>query len=88
MTTHDQDSDATVKLPRPLLPEVDDEVENVDPEQTLVRDDWESTAIRRVTPHVKAVDGELSSEGNESRYGWETESLKRLSKEGRREDAP
>jgi len=85
MTVHDQDSDATVKLPKPVMPEVPDSLENVDPEQTIARDDWESTAIRRVTPHVKAVDGELNRDG---RYGWETESLKRLSKEVRREDAP
>jgi hypothetical protein len=88
MTAHDQDSEATVKLPKPVVPEVTDSLENVDPEQTIARDDWESTAIRRVTPHVKAVDGELNGEGSGSRYGWETESLKRLSREVRREDAP
>ena len=69
-------------------PNVPERLEDVDPEQTLAREDWESTAIRRVTPHVKAVDGDLDGgQSSGSRYGWETESLKRLSREVRREDA-
>jgi hypothetical protein len=84
MTTRDDDTEATVKMPQPLMPKVPESIEDVDPEQTLARDDWESTAIRRVTPHVKAVDADLHGES----YGWETESLRRLSREVRREDAP
>jgi hypothetical protein len=91
MTTRDQDLDATVKMPQPVaIPKVPEGLENADPEHTLVRDvqdDWESTAIRRVLPHVKAVDSELK-DSDDARYGWETESLKRLVKEARRDETP
>ena len=36
----DKDPDATVKMPLPI-PRLDSELEEVDPEQTLVREDWE-----------------------------------------------
>jgi len=36
----DKDPDATVKMPLPI-PQLDRELEEVDPEKTLVREDWE-----------------------------------------------
>jgi hypothetical protein len=36
----DKDPDATVKMPLPI-PRLDNELEDVDPEKTLVREDWE-----------------------------------------------
>jgi hypothetical protein len=84
MTARDQDAEATMKMPKPVVPEIPRDLENVDPEKTIAREDWESTAIRRVSPHVKAVDKDL--ERDAARYGWETESLRRLSKEVRREE--
>lgn len=89
----DHDSDATVKMPRvnpessPEVssPEVDEALENIDPESTLVRDDWESTVIRRVAPHVAAVQSEIAEDSaEESRFGWESEGLKRLAHEVRK----
>lgn len=84
----DHDSDATVKMPR-VNPEtgleVDEDLEDFDPESTLVRDDWESTVIRRVAPHIAAVEIELADDPDaEARYGWESESLKRLAHEVRK----
>lgn len=38
----EQDMDATVKLPRPSI-EVEDELQDFDPEKTLVREDWEQS---------------------------------------------
>ncbi|HEX7116007.1 MAG TPA: hypothetical protein VF193_12820 [Steroidobacter sp.] len=72
--------EATVKLPRPIQP--DEELEDIDPEKTLVREDWESTVIRRVAPRVNEVQEAADShpEGEE-RFGWESEGLKRLSRE-------
>ena len=60
----DQDADATVRMPRPTStpPKVDEELEDIDPEKTLVREDWESTVIRRVAPHVAAVQDEIDDE--------------------------
>jgi hypothetical protein len=82
-TERDPDSEVTVEMPRPLIP-VQDELEDVDPEKTLVREDWESTVIRRVAPHVAALhddaDESSDAEGIE-RYGWESEGLRRLSQE-------
>lgn len=79
------DSDATVKMPRPATPaapEVSEELEDFDPESTLVRDDWESTVIRRVAPHVAAVQSEVAEDSaGEDRFGWESEGLKRLAHE-------
>lgn len=89
----DHDSDATVKIPR-VNPEsspqkneglVNEELEDIDPERTLVRDDWESTLIRRVAPHVAAVQSEIAEDAaRESRFGWESEGLKRLADEVRK----
>lgn len=74
------DSDATVKMPQ-VNPEIAD-VEEIDPEATLVRDDWESTVIRRIAPHVAAVQSQVAEDSaGESRYGWESEGLRRLAHE-------
>jgi hypothetical protein len=46
-----------------------------------VREDWESTVIRRVAPHVAAVqDAVADDEAGEERFGWESEGLRRLSR--------
>jgi hypothetical protein len=42
-TDHDSDPDATVKMPRPVVPKAD--LENIDPDSTLIREDWGSTTI-------------------------------------------
>lgn len=78
------DPDATVEMPRPIQIEgvqVDSELEDEDPEKTLVREDWESTVIRRVAPHVAAVQSSVGEDAAiESRFGWETETLRLLSR--------
>jgi hypothetical protein len=74
----DQDSDATVKMPRPTPP-VAEELEDVDPEETLVREDWESTVIRRMAPRIAEMQSDIDF-GEES-FGWESEGLRRLSRE-------
>ena len=76
------DDDATVKMPK--LPGADTSVEDeeFDPESTLVREDWESTVIRRIAPHVAAVQSEVGENASgENRFGWETEGLRRLAHE-------
>ena len=76
----DQDSDATVKMPVPEVDEDLEDLEEIDPEKTLVRDDWESTAIRRIAPHLAAVQSQVAEESTgEARFGWESEGLRRLS---------
>lgn len=40
-TEREKDPDATVKMPLPL-PSLDGDMDNFDPEKTLVREDWES----------------------------------------------
>jgi hypothetical protein len=75
----DPDPEATVEMPRPLVPQVEETLEDVDPEQTLVREDWESTVIRRVAPHVAAVQDEVDED--QDTFGWESEGLRRLSRE-------
>ena len=65
-TERDTDLEPTVEIQRPVVqhlvgnrrrgPEFD---KDFDPERTLVREDWESTAIRRVAPHVAAVQDEV-----------------------------
>lgn len=74
------DPEATLEMPRPVL--VDPELEEEDPEKTLVRENWESTVIRRVAPHVEAVQSKVDAEDAaiESRFGWETETLRLLSR--------
>jgi hypothetical protein len=76
---HEQDPEATVQMPRPGAIPVSEELEDVDPERTLVRDDWESTVIRRVAPRIAEVQDE--AEADEARFGWENEGLRRLSRE-------
>ena len=84
----DHDFDETVKMPRVVpesVPEVSETLEDVDPESTLVREDWESTVIRRVAPHVAAVQSQIAEDSSqESRFGWENEGLKRLAHEVRK----
>lgn len=73
------DPDATLEMPRPVL--IDPELEEEDPEKTLVREDWESKVIRRVAPHVAAVQSTVAEDAAiESRFGWETETLRLLSR--------
>jgi hypothetical protein len=82
-TERDPDSEPTVEIQRPVpqpKTEIDDADENFDPEKTLVREDWESTAIRRVAPHVAAVQDEVADE-DADQFGWESEALRRLSRE-------
>jgi hypothetical protein len=75
------DPDATVEMPRPAQIDTDLDEEEVDPEQTLVREDWETTVIRRVAPHVAAVQSSVAEDStSEDRFGWETEGLRRLSR--------
>ena len=48
----------------------------------MVREDWESTVIRRVASHVAAVQSAIAEDGNgEKRFGWESEGLRRLALE-------
>ena len=86
-TERDPDSEPTVEIERPAIPkpvaESDDVEQGFDPERTLVREDWESTAIRRVAPHVAAVQDEVDANdpaNDLERFGWESEALRRLSR--------
>jgi hypothetical protein len=83
-TERDPDTEPTVEIQRPVpqpKPEIDSD-ESFDPERTLVREDWESVVIRRVAPHVEAVQDAVGDddEGEEG-FGWESEALRRLSRE-------
>ena len=79
------DPDATEQLPRPKI-EQDLDEQDLDPEKTLVREDWETTVIRRVAPHLAAVQSSVAEDSvAEGRFGWETEGLRRLSREMARE---
>jgi hypothetical protein len=81
----DEASDATVKLPKPHLEEIREDIEEIDPEKTIVREDWESVVIRRVAPRVAAVQSQMAEDSAaESRYGWESEGLRRLAEGLRR----
>ena len=83
-TERDPDTEPTIEIQRPVVPskpEIEDD-EKFDPEQTLVREDWESRVIRRVAPHVEAVQEAVADdEAGEERFGWESEGLRRLSRE-------
>ena len=73
------DPDATVEMPRPV--QIDAELEDEDPEKTLVREDWETTVIRRVAPHVAAVQSAVGEDSAvEEHFGWETQTLRLLSR--------
>lgn len=83
----EMDPDTTVKMPRPApIEEVrSEDIEPFDPERTIVREDgvredWESTVIRRVAPRVAAVRDQVAQEGDE-RFGWESVVLRRLTRE-------
>lgn len=86
MDLENPDTEATVKMPRPTsgsLSEAED-MEEFDPERTLVREDWESKVIRRVAPHVAAVQSELEADENtvaDERFGWEAAGIRRLADE-------
>lgn len=85
----DFDSEATMVLPKPVSPSktfpefgIPQDIEPFDPEKTLVREDWESTAIRRVARHVAAVQSSIAEDAaSEGRFGWESEGLRRLALE-------
>lgn len=78
-TEREHDPDATLEMPLPVL--IDPELEEADPEKTLVRDNWESTVIRRVAPHVAAVQSAVGEDAAaESRFGWEMQTLRLLSR--------
>jgi len=78
-TERDPDLEPTVEIQRPVPPKSEsDEDENFDPEKTLVREDWESVVLRRVAPHIEAVQEEVA---DDERFGWESEGLRRLSRE-------
>lgn len=80
MTTEREfDPEATVEMPRPVP--IDADLEEVDPEKTLVRENWESAVIRRVAPHVAAVQSAVGEDSNpEAVFGWETQTLRLLSR--------
>ena len=78
-TEREYDPEATVEMPRAV--EIDAELEEADPEKTLVREDWESKVIRRVAPHVAAVQSAVGEDSAiESQFGWETQTLRLLSR--------
>ena len=83
-TERNPDTEPTVEIQRPVVQppqaEIEDVEQDFDPERTLVRDDWESTAIRRVAPHVAAVQDELAADSDEEPFGWESEAVRRLSR--------
>jgi hypothetical protein len=81
-TERDPDNEPTVEIQRPVAPKSDSDAdENFDPEQTLVREDWESVVIRRVAPHIEAVQEAAADDDADERFGWESEGLRRLSRE-------
>jgi hypothetical protein len=87
--TVDRDRDAFVLGTAEALALAEPTCEDIDPEKTLVREDWESTVIRRVASHVAAVQNSIAAEGgaSEKRFGWESEGLRRLAQELQRSGA-
>ena len=76
--------DETVRMPQLPGSTTDNEAE-FDPDKTVVRDDWESTVIRRVAPRLAAVQSEFAEEGSsDDRFGWESENVRRLAQEVRK----
>lgn len=75
--------DETVQMPKPHLDDEGSE-EELDPEKTIVRENWEEAVIRRVAPHVAIVQGATNDDFKEGRFGWESEGLRRLAQEVRR----
>lgn len=80
MTTEPEfDPDATLEMPGPV--HIEPELEDADPEKTLVREDWESKVIRRVASHVAAVQSAVAEDSAaEDRFGWETQTLRMLAR--------
>ncbi len=76
--------DETVQMPRPHLDDEDAQEEEIDPEKTIVRENWEEAVIRRVASHVTAVQSAVSDDFAEGHFGWESEGLRRLAQEVRR----
>ena len=78
-TEREYDPEATIEMPR--LVQIDAELEDADPEKTLVREDWETTVIRRVAPHVVAMQSAVSEDSSaEARFGWETQTMRLLAR--------
>ena len=80
-------AEETVKMPRPQIdkPSQEENLDEFDPEKTLVRENWETVVIRRVAPHVAAVQSQMAEDSSaEGRYGWESEGLRRLAEGLRR----
>ncbi|MDY6944432.1 MAG: hypothetical protein SXG53_01835 [Pseudomonadota bacterium] len=78
-TEREYDPEATLEMPR--LVHIDAQLEDADPEKTLVREDWETTVIRRVAPHVAAMQSAVAEDSSaEARFGWETQTLRLLSR--------
>jgi hypothetical protein len=79
--TVDRDSDSNLLRKTVESPALDEPAfEDIDPEKTLVREDWESVAIRRVASHVAAVQSSIGKDP-EQRFGWESEGLRRMAQE-------
>lgn len=78
-TEREYDPEATVEMPR--LVTVEANLEDIDPEKTVVCDNWESAVIRRVAPHVAAMQSAVAEDSAiEARFGWETQTLRLLSR--------
>ena len=58
-TDHDSDPDATVRMPRPAAPKKEADLEDLDPDCTLIREDWGSTTI--VPPNATPNEGQESA---------------------------
>lgn len=71
-TDHDSDPDATVRMPRPA-PSKDD-LEQIDPDSTLIREDWGSTTI---SPPPATTVTPPKAGAAETQAGWETATLRR-----------
>jgi hypothetical protein len=86
--SQDIDTEATMTLQDPI-PDfgVRGPIEDFDPEKTLVREDWESTVIRRIAPRIAAVQSSIAEDAaDDRRFGWESEGLRRLAQELQRGD--
>src|SRR5687768_16163403 len=70
-TDHDSDPDATVKMPRPIAPKKEDEevaLEDVDPDSTLIRQDWGDAII---PPPPSATPTEPEPPAAPQQHQWE-----------------
>jgi hypothetical protein len=66
-TDHDSDPDATVRMPRPA-PRKDVDVEQIDPDSTLIRDNW---GVDIVPPQDVGTPPEQSPGPAETQPEWE-----------------